>query len=560
MSTITGTNGVTAIYDPNASWKMWNINEVWEGGVITTDRKHRYVPKVKDYVIDPDMFIVYIVDSLDPSTLIPTLRQIRPNGMSFSFTESDVLFGIGSGVQDGTFIAYLDKSVTPFKLNPERRTQVAGSDVSYAKIFKQTEIGSDGDVISRMYDNSGRFISENIPMELAAFDERKNISYKVPQTCYTMHDLEDNEIVTIVFYSDTGSVVSRRQLKIMNTAFIRDVNLSKKYVSHVALSTPFMSSTDDAIVNFPLGVTVDSANFEGIVYYTDGTTTKLPIDGTKFTLIGLDQFISSIPAQPVDLVLKYALSADEVAAGPLTLDGKSVTADYQIQTVDMNNSYKVKLFGYPVWGGTTVGYTMKWFLMNLDRNIFYDVTSKVKFAENTGTFDPLKYGYLQRKSVLLNLRDVSSSFKPFIHTQLVDINLIRAPSGRLTPWTVVTEVAANRSAFGAGLYAVKNANTTLNLTSGMTNYTDWLKAVFYNTYPIRTYPTLDTIDDQNIPVPTHIELFQGANKKVISVNEWNTNIWMTSEVAVGSTLFLKFIRRVGSTDILLSVSAMLITN
>ena len=411
-----------------------------------------------------------------------------------------------------------------------------------------------------MYDNSGRFISENIPLELAAFDERQNVSYKVPQTCYTLHDLQDNELVTIVFYSDGGHVVSKRQLIIQNSSFIRDVNLSKRYVSHVALVCPFMSATQDNVINFPLGVTVDSANFEGIVYYTDGSSTKLPIDGTKFTLIGLDQYISSIPSQPVDLVLKYKLSSGEVAAGPLTLDGTAVTADYQIQTTDTNNSYKVKLFGYPVWGGESVGYSMNWYLMNLDRNVCYNVTPYVKFSENTGAFDPKKYGYVQRKSVSLNLRDVSQAFKPFIHVQLVDIVLVRQPSGRLTPWTVTTEVAANRVAYGENLFVVKNPDTTLNLTAGITNYADWLKLVYYNTYPIRTYPTLDSLDDQNIPKPTHIELFVGQNKKVIPVEDWNKSIWMTAEVSVGSTLFFKFIRRIGNNDIQLSVAAMLVTN
>jgi hypothetical protein len=231
----------------------------------------------------------------------------------------------------------------------------------------------------------------------------------------------DGEIVTAVVYSDTGHVVSKRQLLVENTSFIRSLNVSQKYVSHISLECPFLSQSVDNTIEFPLNVPLNALNMMGVVHYSDGSTLKLPVNGSKFTMHGVDQYVSSIVGQRVDLVLSYALSDNEVAYANTNVNGRYVTEAYFLLTTNPNNSYSIKLFGYPYFIDENNGYQMRWWLFNLDRNISFEVTPFVRFSENTGPYDPKGYGYLQRKSVSLNLRDVSAAFKPFIHTQLVDI-------------------------------------------------------------------------------------------------------------------------------------------
>lgn len=121
---VVGIDGVVPIYDPDARWCWWSINEIFREG---TPGQGRYVPKVDDYVIDPDTFTTWKVTSLDNDTLYPTMVQIRPANMSFSISETDVLFGVGPGTQSDTYRAYLDKSVTPYVLNVDRRLKIGGT-------------------------------------------------------------------------------------------------------------------------------------------------------------------------------------------------------------------------------------------------------------------------------------------------------------------------------------------------------------------------------------------------------------------------------------------------
>ena len=149
-----GTDGIVPVYEPNGRWCWWSLNEIFTG----LQGNNRYVPKLNDYVIDPATYTTYIVDHLDPVTLIPTLREIRPANMSFSLTETDVLFGVGPGTQSDTYRLYINKSVMPFVMAVDARLKIGGSMCSYAKIFKGPVLSGEGLVISKVYDNTGNYI------------------------------------------------------------------------------------------------------------------------------------------------------------------------------------------------------------------------------------------------------------------------------------------------------------------------------------------------------------------------------------------------------------------
>ena len=338
-------DGIVPIYDAEAKWTIWNRDEIYTG----ERGERKFVPKVLDYVIEPPTFTTWIVDSLDPITLIPTLREIRPANMSFSLSETDILFGVGPGTQSDTYRVYHDTSTMPHILAVDARLRIAGTMSSYVKLFKGPDLGESGRVISKVYDSNGHFVSENIPLELAAIDSHTNYSIKVVAVCHTTEDLVDGEIVTAVVYNDQGHVVSKRQLLVENTSFIRSVNVSTKYVTSIALECPFMSQTEEYTINFPLNIPLNALNLVGVVNYSDGSSIKLPVNGDKFKIFGLEQYLSSIVGQKLDLVLSYALSPDEIAYAGIQTDQHYVTEAYTLQTINPNNSYTVKLFGYPKW-------------------------------------------------------------------------------------------------------------------------------------------------------------------------------------------------------------------
>lgn len=550
LTNVTGIDGQVPVYNPSGLWQWWAYTEIWLGQAGL----HKYVPKVNDYVMDYDTYTTFKVVALDPTTLIPTLQQVHPMNMILNVDPTDVLFGVGPGTQADTYRIYLDKSVLPHVLSVDSRLKVAGSMCSYAKIFKGAVLDSDANVISQVYDNSGNFLSENVPLELVAIDSHVNYSIKVVATCHTVADLVDGEIVTVVCYSDQGRVVSKRQLLVENTSFIRSVNASAKYITNIALESVFLSPTDTHRIDFPLNIPVNALNMIGVVNYSDGSVLKLPVDGNKFRMFGIETYTSTIIGQSIPLVLSYALAPNEITYNAVSGDFKYITEKYELVTTNPNNSYAVKLFCYPVFLDEVRGYTLEWFLLNLDRNLYFDVSQYVVFNASTGPFDPTAYGYIQRKSVSVDLSLVSASYKPFIHTQNVEITLNYGDQTNTTyPWSVAHESLEGKHKFGIDLMAKIIDSTTINLSSEFATLEDWLISAY--TY---TYPLSDRTKELKPPTPTHMVISYGPTNVELRINLWNTDIDLLQYVIPNSSVFIRFIKRTSTGDLQLSIASMMI--
>lgn len=551
MPTIPGVVGTVdnqpPIYEPSARWCWWSIKEIFTGSTGSG----KYIPKVLDFVMDPDTYTAYVVEALDPNTYVPTLVKKNPGNMDLTFSETDVLFGVGPGTQADTYRVYLDKTKTPFTLAVDTRLRVGGTMSAYCKIFRGSTVDNSGKVISKIYDSNGQYISENVPLQLAAIDSHVNYSIKVVDICKTTETMPDGEIVTAVFYDVTGAVVSKRQLMVENTSFIRDLNVSKKYVTGISLKSPFLSPSIEHQIDFPLNVPMNALNLIGVVSYSDGTTMELPCDGTKFTMFGLSQVISSIVGQKVDLVLRYALADGETAYTGVM--DKYVTAPYTLVNVNPNNSYTVKLFGYPYWLNDAVGYQMRWWMLNLDRNLWFDVTDKVIFNANTGPFNPKAYGYLQQKSISINLKNVSGAFKPFIHTQMVEITLNNPPDNVHTSWLMSQEASVTRPAYGQDLFAKRMSDNTINLNSGIVTFDEWNSRVYLNTYPLVNPAT------EIIPMsPTHFVVNYNGLDTEFPITDWNVDLNVGNGITQYSTVSIRFMKRTASGDLQLAIAAMVV--
>lgn len=550
LTGVVGSDGLVPVYDPNGLWRIWSINEIFQSA---SPGLNKFVPKVQDYVIDPATFTTWIVDDLDTTTLIPTLREIRPANMSYSLAQSDILFGVGPGSQAQTMRVYLDTSTLPYTMAVDARLRVGGSMVSYAKVYKGSVVDGIGEVISKVYDSSGLFVSENVALEVVQIDSHINYSWKNVPPFKCTKDLVDGEVVTIVFFSDQGIMVSKSELLVEKSSFIRGVNSSTKYVTSINLLTAFLSPTQDMTIEYPLNVPINALNLMGRVNYSDGSFIDLPVDGTKFRMFGLEQYVSSIVGQKLDLVLSYALSANETAYAGVGVQGNYVTVPYSLMTVNPNNSYTVKLFGYPFWVDSSTGYQMRWWLLNLDRNVFFEVTSHVLFNSNTGPYDPKGYGYMQRKSVSINLRDVSGVFKAFVHTQMVEIVLNGPPTTDSTAWTVSHESNVSRPMYGLEIFAKKKSNTSMNLGSGITVFNDWLTRVYYNTFPLVNPNT-----EIGPLTPTHFSVTHGGASVEFPISNWNVDLTTAGPVVADKTVSVRFFKRTSSGDLHLAISAMII--
>jgi hypothetical protein len=126
---------------------------------------------------------------------------------------------------------------------------------------------------------------------------------------------------------------------------------------------------------------------------------------------------SAAAARAYATELYRLMTYGEVTYNATSGEGKFVTEPYQMTTIKQEGAYIVKLYGYPVWVDSTVGYQMKWFLYNLDRGVSFEVTPYVYPGTTGDTFDGKAYGKVQNLTVRLNLRDVSMSFKSYQHAK-----------------------------------------------------------------------------------------------------------------------------------------------
>lgn len=554
---VIGTDNESPVYNQDSLFHIWNMNEIYLGGAGLG----KYVPKLNDLVVEITgaELTWYIVKGINEITLVPIFQQQDLSKMTEQLSENDILFGVGPGTQSDTYRVYLDKSVQPYRLTVDGRLSVKGSNTSVCKIFKGTDISTTGRVISGMFNQNGQIVSENIPLELVAFDTITNHAIKIVTACNTTEDMVDAEVVTAVFYDTAGFVVSKRQLLVENTGFVREVNAQRKYVIGISLESPFLSTTVGNHIAYPLNVPLNALNLIGVVEYSNGDITRLAVDGTRFSVQGLDAYAATIIGQKTQIVLKYVLANGETAAGVYTGNENHISEIYTVETANANGNYAVQLFAYPVWVDAVVGYRLEWFLYDLDRSISYNVTPNVTIHGTVTPFDPKLYGVKQTISVGVNLRDVNGSYSNFNHVQFLDITLLKSGTSRpnfdQVPNWQVASVAGQVPAYGQDVYAtfvrIAANSYKVKVLGAMNTLQAWLDKVYKPTNPlINPY-------NESVPlVPTHFIVQAGNNQQEHTIAEWNVEMSMSQAVANNGTLFIKFIKRTVDGDLQLAAAGL----
>ena len=526
---VTGSDGHAPQYDPDSRWTIWNREEIYMGDTAL----HKYVPKVNDWVQDINTGEVFVVRSVDAYTLIPDLGLTTGN----SADPSDLLVTNSAD----TYRVYLDDSVVPHILAVDTRFKVGGTQSQYAKIYKAGNAVDSGTLVSFLYDTDGNYLTDQIPLELCAIDSHSNHAIKTVTVCHTNQKMKDGERVMVVIYNDQGHVVDKKGMLIENTSFIRSIDAGTLYLSHITLDSPFINESNPNELDYPINVPLQAFNMFCILHYSNGDKKKVPIDGTKASVHGLENFVSTVVGQNIKLVLSYKLDKNEVCYGAVSADGKYVTQPYTLITTTQDGAYTVKVFGYPVWVDANNGYKMQYWMMDLNRDILYDVTPYIHYNANGDTFDGKAYGTLQQLSIRLNLKDVSKGLKSYIHTQTLQVSLKNEGDSPDTRWLVATE-PTQQPFYGEGVdatvYMINHNYWRLNIRSGFGNYQDWLQALYYNSKPL-----LDLRSEVTPPEPTHFRIIYKNTKQEFSVADWSKTLQVSGDYKEGSTVFIEFLRK-----------------
>lgn len=556
---VVGTDGITPIYEPHGVWKIWGLHEIFTGH--QGDKK--YVPKVHDYVIDYETNRAWIVVSIDTTTMLAELKEIEGGLKIKTLQIKDPLIADYRLHQNHLFFVYLDTSVSPYTLTVDRKHSVYGSMAHHAQIFRGTKLNNTQEVVSMIYDQYGHLVSQSIPLEKAEAAGFTNYAVWSIPPCHTTVDMPDGEIVTVVVYNDLGGVVSIDEMIIVNTGAIRQVDTSVKYITDISLESPYMTEHDPTLMKYPLNVPVRGLNLFGVVHYSDGSKRRLPVDGTKFSVLGLRDYVSTIVGYRTDFDLRYTIGRDEIATNIRNdtnidmsiLGDKFITKHYRGETVEPDNAYNVKLFGYPKWIDDLNGYRMEFFLLNLERSFCIDVTNYVHYNQNRIPFNGLLYGQNQRLSISINLKEANITNKDYIHTQVMDIQLQRNGGDKTGyPWSIGFEV--NQFPYYgidnfAHLTTVNQNLKRINISLDETRYDTWLERIWK-----RTKPLYDELREGEAPEPNYFKILTPRREFEFPISRWNQQLEINDVLDVTDNIYVVFFKRTNDTDLFVGISGL----
>lgn len=544
-------DGAVPIYNPRDRWTTWLLKEIFDGKIGV----NRFVPKVDDLVVDVTSIGLqyYRVIQVDLTTGLSTLVPVKSKEDAL-VDESNYLLNVGPGTVSDTFRVYINKRVFPFTMTVDQRCYIPGSMATKCRLFRGSLLAANPEVVSGYYDNLGKLTTTDIRLELASINNVTNVATKTIPTCYTTHDLIDNEFVVAVFYSDDGSVVSKAPLIVENTAYVPAPSIGSKYVASISLESPFLSATIPDTILYPINVPLSGLNLIGVVEYSDGSKLRLPVDGTRFEIFGFEDFVASIPNEEFPIRLKYNLAPGEAVYGSQhTGNGMFITHSYKAKTLMESGAYTNKLFAYPVWVSPSVGYRLEWFLYSLERTKATRVTQYVRTNLNAAAFDPIAYGVKQSLGVSIRLNEVNGSYPDFIHTQVVDVTLLGRGDTELPKWNV--GFTPNQAPAFGGMFAklamVDQSNWRLRLDSNRAKYSDWINDIY-----ALSKPMIDPAKESQIIDPSHFIVVVGMKEFEFPVAQWNSTLSIPAEMPAWTTIFLKFIKKIANNDLQLAIAAL----
>lgn len=532
--------------DPERGYREWGIWEIYTGPNGTGS----FIPNVNDAVRDWERGF-FRVSAVDPttklSTLIPWSEYSRNTGLS----AGDILVGSGPGTQSDSWRVYIDTRARPYALEVDRRLQLYGSEVKYVKVFKGYNTSTGGTVISEYVDAVTGGETENIPLERVPVPTGSGTYCSTPVSAYATEALTDGEVVTVVPYTTAGTPIGFYTMIVRRTNLVRRTDAQRKQITNIRLDSSYLSETEPGLLRFPVGTLIGGVVLRCIVDYSDGTTRTVSVSGSSGSSTSLYGFssVETTVAGSVytNLVLNYIPQSTEyVNAAEVSVRG-TVTKSYSAVIDPQDDTYNVKLFGYPV--KVNGAWTLQFYLYSLDRIAYYKVDpAVVEYADDT-TLDSTLLNVDQRITVTVNLNDISSRFREYRHTQTLTVQLKGVASGTTgipTYWTV--RQTPSDLVYGSGMgvdYTTSGGKHYLNFGSNQSNATNWITYTRNRVGPLR-----DTRVETELPAVTHFYILKPNNTSIgpfAIAESYNDTIEYGSAVANGSTIFVRLVN-VTTTD------------
>lgn len=538
--------------DADRGYRVWNKNEIYFGGGLEAS-KGLYVPNVGDKVdsYEGNTLTEYVVVSVDPSTLIPTLSELHR--AKKDDLDINQFKGVGYAGNPSAWRIWLDTNVVPHTLVVDTNYIVHGSEATHVKLFRGTNTSPTGSVISQYRDRPANQFSESVPLYPISDRHDGSIAMKRVPVCHTTETMDVGEVVTAVIYGAGGNVFSEQRFLVAHGANIRKLTDEQKYVMGIELISPYLSQTEDKLIEIPTNLPMKDLFTMAKVMYSDGTERTLSITGERFAILGLDYFVATRHGETNHFALRYQLAENEHAWNTNVGENRHITEIYRYRTMKVDGSYTVQLALLPLWDSQKETWDLRYYLHSLDRDVAVDVTTYIEQGVNSDIFNGRRFGVTQHMTVALQLERLNIGLNKFRYIQQFDIGLNGPPQNYNSPYLINY---SNNQPIAYGEYNRVGLKTTTQVTSriinlnalvGATDFAQWLDRTYY-----AAEPAFDNTIEQRAPAPTHLVIRTPdfTVEKEVTTSNWNTDITIDNvgeTMTSNSTIFVEFIRKQANT-------------
>lgn len=523
------------------------IEDMYDPDIHPVSEKENYVvPFENQAILDVVNGMWYRCIHVDEegtlkATLVPLVFQ---NPVDVNVVEQDWIFGMKGGPFIGEALLSVDFSVRPNIARVDSTIMRPGA--AYALLYRGTTPDGKGKIISAVYKQNGDMDSNKIPTPLAEIVDRTNLEIKTTgQFSVTENEesLPNGAQAVLCFYDQGGNFIPPAQLvRTQHSSYMKDHRIGIKYLKEIRLLSPWFTNMNQPdTLRIPITTPMTQIEFRAEKVYSDGTTSgPHPVNGTMFSLNGLNEYRPSYPGQSSEIVLIAPLDPDEQFYEARPGNPNFERKTYTIVAGEVEGAYAPRIFTYPQYSDELKGYSLQHFLYDLDRKAWVNVTEQVTLNDKSPAWKPAAYGIAQAMIFNINLRDVAPTYKSEIFIQHTEIVLYRDMNTAGKRWDVsfVFDKPTYQAKF---LKATNNgANSKANIGNGIDNQKAWLDTLYWG-----VYPSYSLFDEDKAPDPTHFYLrhpFDGR-KWLFPLASWKDDLPMPISMAPGTTWYIDWVRR-----------------